>query len=179
MDLFVNLVIQQIVMEKRGTNLKTLNGWNLFVNVEVQDAPHPFRWSDVAPVNEMLYFVAFILKCCSVRAFVNVFKAIFHGTEGRDGFNISVTVIFCREVRIIRHNPRIIYPDRSNTRNRYGKRSSIVGSCIQWVPILICRSGVMERFRIPFRALTVFHTRRRWIDVSTRTVDHSAFYCLE
>ena|SRR6266849_5231440 len=101
--------------KKRGTYLKMLNRRNLFVDVKVEYASHTLWWSDVVPIDEMFYFVVLILKCSSIWSFVNVFKAIFHGTEGCNGFNISVIVIFCREERVIGHNPSIIYPDRFNT----------------------------------------------------------------
>jgi hypothetical protein len=67
-----------MLYKETGRYLKTLNRWDLLVDVEVEDAPDALRWSDVPSVNEVFDLVPFILKSGLIGTFVNVFKTVLH-----------------------------------------------------------------------------------------------------
>jgi hypothetical protein len=76
--------------------------------------------------------------------------------ERRDQLDICMIIKFRRQVRVIRHNPSVIYSDRTYTAHGHGKRLTIIGTCIEWISILTCSSRFLEGFAIPFVHLPFF-----------------------
>lgn len=63
-----------------------------------------------------VYFIVFIFKCGSIWTFMNTLEAVFNCAKGCDRFDVSMTVKFGRNVRVIWDDPVIIHLDRPNIR---------------------------------------------------------------
>jgi hypothetical protein len=64
----------------------------VFVDIEVENPPNALRRSNVTTIDVLLNFVTIIFESSTVRAFVNIFKAIFDSTKRCNGLNICMAM---------------------------------------------------------------------------------------
>ena len=77
-------------------------------------------------INILFNFVMFIFKSGSIQTFINLFKAVFDSVKDCNRLDICVAVKFGQNVRVIWHDPTIIYLDASDSRHSDRKRYSII-----------------------------------------------------
>lgn len=173
MNLLVNEQLNQKLWNyKDGTYLKAFNWRDMFMDVEVENLPNPFRCSDVLAINALFNFVVFILKSSSIRTFINMLETVFNCAKHCNRFDIGVAMKFGRNVWVVWDDPPVIHLDRSDTRYSDREWLPIIWTHIQRIPIFSCTCVILERLRVTLWAFAISHAGRRWIEIPTWPVNH-------
>jgi len=74
------------------THLEADDGGMLLMKGKVEYAPYSLRRAYVPSVDVRFDLVQFIVNCCSIWSFVNIFETVLHRFERSDAFDVDMTV---------------------------------------------------------------------------------------